>query len=92
MAAATVESANTSENRAKLQELLVDVFLLEDDEFSFELSQEEISTWDSLSVVSMAVGVHETFGYHMTPEEATSIASVPQLIGLLEQKGISFAA
>lgn len=92
MATTTVETATASGNREKLQELLVDVFLLEDQEFSFELSQEDIETWDSLSIVSMAVGVHETFGYHMTPEEATSISSVPALISLLEQKGLSFAA
>lgn len=92
MATTTVESANAGANRAKLQELLVDVFLLEEEEFSFELSQDDISTWDSLSIVSMAVGVYETFGYHMSPEEATSISSVPALISLLEQKGLSFAA
>ena len=78
-------------NREKLSDLLIDIFLLEPEEFSFDLSREEVDTWDSLAVVSVAVGVHETFGYHMTPEEATSVREVRDIIDLLETKGISFA-
>ena len=77
-------------NREKLRELLLDVFLLEPDEFSFELKRGEIETWDSLGVVSMAVGVEEAFGYHCTPAEATGISSVADIIALLETKGIPF--
>jgi len=77
-------------NREKLENLLLDVFLLTPSEFRFNLKQEEVDTWDSLGVVAMAVGVQETFGYHMTPEEATGIKSVQDIINLLESKGISF--
>ena len=42
-------------NREQLRELLMDIFLLEDDEFSFELKKDEVETWDSLGTVSMAV-------------------------------------
>ena len=77
-------------NREKLKSLLVDVFLLDPAEFRFDLTREEISTWDSLGVVSLAVGVHETFGYHFTPEEALSIRGVSDIIQLLSTKSISF--
>jgi acyl carrier protein len=77
-------------NRDILRELLLDVFLLEEDEFHFDLRREEIETWDSLGVVSVAVGIDETFGYHMTPEEATSIAGVADIVVLLRSKGIAF--
>jgi acyl carrier protein len=77
-------------NRETLRALLLDVFLLEDDEFRFDLRREEVETWDSLGVVSVAVGIDETFGYHMTPEEATSITSVADIIELLRTKGIDF--
>jgi acyl carrier protein len=60
-------------NRERLRELLLDVFLLDDDEFDFSLRREDLDTWDSLGVVSMAVGIEEAFGYHMAPEEATGI-------------------
>jgi acyl carrier protein len=64
------------------------VFLLNPSEFRFDLTRNDIVTWDSLGVVSLAVGVHETFGYHMTPEEAVSVHGVGDLITLLRSKGI----
>ncbi len=77
-------------NSEKLKDLLVEIFLLEDDEFSFDLSRDDIETWDSLGTVSMAVGIQEEFGYHMTPEEATKMASVHEIKTLLEGNGIVF--
>ena len=73
-------------NREKLKNLLIDVFLLNPEEFSFELLQKGVDTWDSLGVVSVAVGIQETFGYHMSSEEAISIKGVPDIIKLLESK------
>lgn len=77
-------------NREKLRQLFLDVFLLDPAEFRFDLTRDDVDTWDSLGVVSLAVGVHETFGYHMTPEEAGSIHGLSDLMSLLETKGISF--
>jgi acyl carrier protein len=70
---------------------LIDVFLLDEDEFSFELKRDDVETWDSLGVVSMAVGVNETFGYHFKPEEALNISSVRDIMQTLEAQGIPFA-
>ncbi len=78
-------------NRDKLQDLLLDILLLDPSEFRFDLKREEIQTWDSMGVVAIAVGVDETFGYHFTPEEATSLTGVDDIIRILETKGISFA-
>lgn len=77
-------------NREKLKDLFVDVFLIEPSEFRFDLTREEVKTWDSLGVVSMAVGIQETFGYHMRPEEAVAIKGVGDIIKVLESKGILF--
>jgi len=77
-------------NRQKLKELLMDVFLIDSSEFRFDMVREEIESWDSLGVVSMAVGIQETFGYHMKPEEAVAIKGFQQIIELLESKGIKF--
>lgn len=79
-------------NLEKLQELIQDVLLLEPDEYSLDLRREDVDTWDSLAVVSIAVGVHETFGYHPTPDEATAIQGVRDVISLLESRGIAFDA
>ena len=79
-------------NHDKLRELIIDVFLLEPDEYHLDLAREDVDTWDSLGIVSMAVGVHETFDYHFTPEEATSILTVRDIVRILGEKGISFDA
>ncbi len=78
-------------NHEKLKDLIVDTFLLDPAEYSLELARENVDTWDSLGIVSMAVGVHETFGYHFTPDEATGIEKVADIVRILESKGISFA-
>ena len=80
------------DNCEKLKSLLVDVFLLDPAEFRFDLTREEISTWDSLGIVALAVGIHQTFGYHFTPEEALGIGGITDIMQLLSTKGISFDA
>lgn len=77
-------------NREKLKKVLLDIFLLDESEFRFDLRRGEIETWDSLGVVSMAVGIHQTFGYHFTPDEAMGIGGVEDIIRLLQSKGITF--
>ena len=77
-------------NKEQLQNLIQDVFLLTSDEFRFDLKRSEVETWDSFGVVSMAVGVQQIFGYHFTPEEATSIQGVNDIVEVLTSKGISF--
>ena len=68
----------------------MDIFLLPEEDFRFDLTREQIPTWDSLGTVSMAVGVQETFGYHFTPAEAMSVQGFQDIIRLLEANGISF--
>lgn len=79
-----------TDNRERLKNLLLDIFLMEPGEFSFDLKRERVETWDSLAIVAVAVGIEETFGYHMTQEEAVSVQSIPDIMHLLEQKGIVF--
>ncbi len=79
------------DNRRKLRELLMDVLLLTDQEFSFDLRREQVETWDSLAIVAIAAGVDETFGYHLSSEEAVSLAGVRDILKILEREGIHFA-
>jgi len=77
-------------NTDKLKDLVVDVFLIDPKEFHLDLKREQIETWDSLGVVSLAVGVQETFGHHFTQDEAMGIASIRDVMKILEARGISF--
>lgn len=85
-----LKSGNVMSNKDKLKQLVVDVFVIEPEAFRLDLRRDEIDTWDSLGVVSLAVGVQETFGYHFTPEEAVSVQSVGDIVKILESKGITF--
>ena len=77
-------------NRDKLRQLILDVFLLDPSEFRFDLRRTEVDTWDSFGLVSLAVGVQETFGYHFKPEEATGLQGVADIIRVLSARGVSF--
>lgn len=77
-------------NRENLRALLTEILLLGDTEFSFTLDRSNVETWDSLAVVSIGVGVEETFGYHMPPEEAVSVNGVADLVKILERQNIRF--
>lgn len=83
-----MEAIAAVSNGEKLKQLVMDVLLLDDDEYRIDLAREDVETWDSLGVVSIAVGIDEVFGYHPTPEEATGIHSVTDIIELLASKGI----
>ena len=79
------------DNRQKLRDLLIEVLLLTDEEFSFDLKREQVETWDSLAVVAIAAGIDETFGYHFTPDEAVGLTGVRDIVTILEREGIRFA-
>jgi len=79
-------------NLDKLKSLLVDVFLLDPSAVRMDLKREEIDSWDSLGVVSLEVGLKETFGSQITPQEAMAIKSVQDIITLLSSKGIDFSS
>lgn len=79
------------DNRQKLRNLLIDVLLLTDQEFSFDLRREQVETWDSLAIVAIAAGIDETFGYHLTSDEAVSLTGVPDIVNILQREGIRFA-
>ncbi len=74
--------------RETLVQLLADIFLLDPADIRMEMTRADLPTWDSLAVVSIAVGVHQTFGYHFTPSEANGIQKFQDIIDLLTAKGV----
>ena len=78
------------DNREKLRLLLVTVFDLDPAEFRFDLTREEVPAWDSIGVVSLAVGIKERFGYRFTSQDVLAVRGVEDIMRLLSAKGISF--
>lgn len=77
-------------NREKLKSLLLGLFDLDPTEFRFDLTREEVPAWDSVGVVSLAVGIQERFGYRFTPRDILGVQGVDDIMRLLSAKGISF--
>lgn len=75
-------------NDDKLKALLVDIFMMDESQYKDENGPMQIDTWDSLATVSMAVGVHEEFGHHMTPEEVGEIRKIADIKAFLRRNGV----
>jgi acyl carrier protein len=79
-----------SPNDLKLRNLLVEILLIDDDQYRDENGPDTIETWDSLAMVRIAVGVKESFGYAMTPDEIVSLDSVGDIKTILRTHDIRF--
>lgn len=79
------------DNRQKLQDLLMDVLLLSEQEFSYDLRREQVETWDSLAIVAIAAGIDEAFGYHLSSDQAVELTGIRDIVKILEREGFHFA-
>lgn len=79
-----------SPNDLKLRNLLVEILLIDDDQYRDENGPDAIETWDSLAMVRIAVGIEESFGYGMTPDEIVSLDSIGNIKAILRSHDIRF--
>jgi acyl carrier protein len=79
-----------SPNDSKLRNLLVEILLIEDDQYRDENGPDAIETWDSLAMVRIAVEVEKSFGYGMSPEEMVSLESIGDIKVILRSHDIRF--
>lgn len=77
-------------NDAKLRALLVEVLLIDESEYRDDTGPDDIETWDSLAMVSIATGVRREFAYEMTPEEMVSLECIGDIKDLLRRNGAVF--
>lgn len=79
-----------SPNDQKLKHLLVDILLIDDDQYRDDYGPDEIETWDSLAVVRIANAVEKEFGYSMSPEEMVSLGNIGDIKQILRSKQVAF--
>jgi acyl carrier protein len=72
----------------QLRQLLVDVFLMDEALYRDEHGPDQIVGWDSLATVSMAVGIHEAFGHHMTPQDVAGMRTIGDVKAWLRGQGV----
>ncbi len=79
-----------SPNDQKLKHLLVDILLIDDEQYRDDYGPDEIETWDSLAVVRIAHAVTREFGHSMSPEEIVSLESIGDIKKYLRSKQVVF--
>jgi acyl carrier protein len=79
-----------SPNDVKLRNLLVEILLIDDNQYRDENGPDTIETWDSLAMVRIAVGIEGAFAYNMTPEEMVSMESIGDIKAILRSHDIVF--
>lgn len=79
-----------SPNDLKLRDLLVEILLIDEEQYRDENGPDAIETWDSLAMVRIAVGIEEVFGCGMTPEEMVSLESIGDIKAILRSHDIRF--
>lgn len=79
-----------SSNNLKLRNLLVEILLIDEDQYQDDYGPDEIETWDSLATVNIAAAVEKEFGYAMSPAEMASLKSIGDIKDALRSGGIDF--
>ncbi len=79
-----------SPNDVKLRNLLIDVILIDDDQYRDDYGPGEISSWDSVGMVEIAVAIEQRFGYPLSPDEMVSLRSIGDIKKVLRSQGIDF--
>ena len=79
-----------SPNDLKLRNLLVEILLIDDEQYRNENGPDTIETWDSMAMVRIAMGIEEAFGYRMAAEEMVSLDSIGDIKAILRSRNIPF--
>jgi len=79
-----------SPNEKKLFNLLVEILLIDEEQFNDDYGPDEIETWDSLASVSIAAAVEKEFGHAMSPEEIALMDSIGDIKKYLRSGGVNF--
>jgi acyl carrier protein len=79
-----------SPNDVKLRDLLVEILLIDEEQYRDENGPDTIETWDSLAMVRIAAGVQDAFAYTMTPEEMVSLESIADIKAILRAHDVGF--
>ena len=62
-------SSQTVTAEARLKRTIIDVLLIEDDEYVDANGPDEIESWDSLAAVMLASAIEKEFGVHVPADE-----------------------
>lgn len=71
---------------AKVQDVMCDVFDLDDLEITEATCADDIEEWDSLSHIRFMITLERLFGFKFLNEEIAELKNVGDLVTVIEQK------
>jgi acyl carrier protein len=79
-------------NDAKLQDVFVDVLAIDPAEYSDDLGQDNVGTWDSMAMVSLIAEIEDAFDLELDLLEFSRFVSVGSIKGVLREHGVAFGS
>lgn len=77
---------NQADIYSKLEQIMIDVFDLDDLDLKPETTAQDVPGWDSLSNIRFILALEESFGLRFSALEIGSNNNVGEFVGLLETK------
>ena len=74
----------------KLTNILTEVFDIKISEINENLTNESVSSWDSLTQLDLVTSLENEFNIQLEMLEIVSLTSIRKIIEVLESKGVSF--
>ena len=71
---------------ARVRKLVADMFGVPLADVTPATSHEDVTDWDSLNIVKLALAVEAEFGVAITPDDAVNFTSVGAITELLQHK------
>jgi acyl carrier protein len=73
---------------ARLKRLIVDVLLIDDEEYQDDFGPDEIESWDSLATVTLASAIEKEFGVRVPSEEMAAFNCIGDIRQFVRSNGI----
>jgi acyl carrier protein len=61
----------------------------DDGEVEADTTQDDVDGWDSAGIINLMMTLESVFGVKLHPDEAEDLRSVPLVIEVLKEKGVS---
>lgn len=78
-----------SENDLALRQVLIEVLLIDDDQYRDDYGPAQIGSWDSLGMIEIALAVEQRFGVALQPEQMVTLQTIGELKGHLREQGVA---
>lgn len=70
----------------KLNQLITDLFRIDQTDSIADLTMDDLDTWDSLSHMELIAGIEELFGIELTSDEIITMKSLHAVRSVVEKK------